>query len=163
MRSFCRAALILLFATAPVFAEPISRNEIFVKDGDTIVKAPPGFRFSPNKEYRLVGFDTPETARGRCPSEIERGNRATARLISLLETGKLDLTEVPCSCCPGTHLTKDCNAGRRCGRLSVDGKDVGEILIAEGHAVPFICSATSCPQQQSWCQFPKTKPQKPKC
>jgi endonuclease YncB( thermonuclease family) len=95
-----------------------------------------------------VGFDTPETSKGGCPSEIEKGNRATARLISLLESKDIDLTEVPCSCCPRTFLTKECNAGRRCGRLTVDGKDVGEILIAEGLAVPFKCDATSCPSNR---------------
>src|SRR5262245_36946938 len=112
-----------------------------------------------SQEYRLVGFDTPETAHGKCPSEIDKGNRAIARLIKLLDSGTLDLTEVQCSCPPGTQaLTKGCNFGRRCGRLTVDGKDVGEILITEGLAMPYVCQAPAattsrtCPKQQSWCK-----------
>jgi endonuclease YncB( thermonuclease family) len=136
--------------------EPIDRSELYVKDGDTIIVGPGDERHMPDQEYRLVGFDTPETARGNCPVEIDKGNRATARLIELLDSGELDLTEVPCSCAPGKQpLTKDCNFGRRCGRLSVNGKDVGVTLIAEGHAVKFVCDPTKrrpCPPQRNWCQ-----------
>lgn len=163
MKSFGLAVPMLLFVASSVFADPISRDQIFVKDGDTIIKGEPDLRYSADQEYRLVGYDAPETTRGRCPVEIEMGNRAAGRLISLLESGNLDLTELPCSCCPGTFLTKACNAGRRCGRLTVNGKDVAETLIAEGLAVRFICSETSCPQQKSWCQMAKSRPRKRKC
>jgi micrococcal nuclease len=137
----------------------IERHEVYVKDGDTIIVGPGVEGHAKEQEYRLVGFDTPETVRGKCPSEIEKGNRATARLIALLDSGKIDLTEVECSCPPGkAPLTKDCNRGRRCGRLTVDGKDVGEILIAEKLAVPYVCEpppttrSRPCPKQQSWCK-----------
>jgi endonuclease YncB( thermonuclease family) len=56
-----------------------------VKDGDTVIVGPGGERHMKDQEYRLVGFDTPETTRGKCPSEIEKGNRATAQLIKLLD------------------------------------------------------------------------------
>ena len=149
----------LLLSTLVTLGEPIDRSELYVKDGDTVIVGPANEPHMKDQEYRLAGFDTPETARGKCPSEIEKGNRATARLIGLLDSGKLDLTEIECSCAPGTTpLTKSCNMGRRCGHLTVNGKDVGEILIAEGLAVPYVCqppSATKskpCPKQQSWCR-----------
>jgi endonuclease YncB( thermonuclease family) len=125
----------LLLSTLVALGDPIDRSELYVKDGDTVIVGPGGEPHMKDQEYRLVGFDTPETARGKCPSEIEKGNRATARA-----------------------LTKDCNMGRRCGRLTVNGKDVGEILIAEGLAVPYVCQAPPatksrpCPKQQSWCK-----------
>jgi micrococcal nuclease len=103
------------------------------------------------QEYRLVGFDTPETAtRAKCPAEIEKGNRASARLIELLDSAKrIELTEVQCSCKPSA---RNCNFGRRCGVLTVDDRDVGAILIEANLAVPFICDATGCPRQKSWCK-----------
>jgi micrococcal nuclease len=151
--------IVLVASSLMATAEPIERGEVYVKDGDTIIVGPGEESHLRDQEYRLVGFDTPETANGKCPSEIEKGNRATARLITLLDSGKLELTEIECSCAPGTQpLTKGCNHGRRCGRLTVNGKDVGEILIAEGHAVPYVCEAPPatrsrpCPRQRSWCR-----------
>ena len=149
----------LLLPTFMAVADPIDRNEVYVKDGDTIIKGSGRVKHKPDQEYRLVGFDTPETTLGKCPLEIEKGNRAAARLIALLDSGKLDLREVECSMPPGTTpLTKECNRGRSCGRLTVDGKDVGEILIAEKHAVPYVCEpppatrARPCPPQRNWCR-----------
>jgi endonuclease YncB( thermonuclease family) len=150
------SVLALLGATLTSAADPIERSQIFVLDGDTIIVTPEGNqKHMKDEEYRLIGFDTPETTRGKCPAEIEKGHRATARLMALLDKGKLlDLQEVQCSCAPGKA---NCNWGRRCGRLTVDGKDVGEVLIAEGLAVPYVCqppgtaSSRPCPRQKSWC------------
>jgi hypothetical protein len=104
-----RAIATLLLSTLMALAEPIERHEVFAKDGDTVIIGPGVEGHAKEQEYRLVGFDTPETTRGKCPAEIEKGNRATARLIALLDTGKIELTEVECSCPPGKKaLTKDC-------------------------------------------------------
>src|SRR5262245_16136566 len=81
----------------------------------------------------------------------KRENRASARLIELLDSGAIDLTEVRCSCTQRAIDKGTCNRGRRCGRLTVNGKDVGDTLIAEGLAVPYHCRATKCPPQQTWC------------
>jgi hypothetical protein len=49
------------------------------------------------------------------------------------------------ACHPGQEGTRNCNYGRLCGSLSIGGRDVGNILISEGLAHPYICGATSCP------------------
>jgi micrococcal nuclease len=126
-------------AAAPVW-------NMHVIDGDTIRL--PG----ESRSYRLVGFNTPETQSAQCPAERQLGNQATARLRELVDAGTPTLQRVACACRPGTEGTDRCNFGRLCGRLSVDGRDVGAILISEGLAVPFHCGATSCPRTpRPWC------------
>jgi hypothetical protein len=68
------SVLALLGATLTSAAEPIERSEIFVLDGDTIIVTPAGNeKHMKDEEYRLIGFDAPETARGKCPAEIDHG------------------------------------------------------------------------------------------
>jgi endonuclease YncB( thermonuclease family) len=116
-----------------------------VIDGDTVRVR--------GESFRLVGFDTAETgAQARCAYERDLGDRATARLRELIgSAARSELTPVRCACRPGTHGTRDCNYGRSCGTLRADGRDVGRVLIAEGLARPYVCSATGCPRRGSWC------------
>ena len=117
-----------------------------VTDGDTV-------RMSDGTRVRLVGFNTPEKFEPRCSREAALGNRASERLKELVMSGAPIVTRVACSCKPGTEGTNTCNYGRRCGTLSVDGRDVGEILISEGLAVSFVCGDTSCPPTpRPWCR-----------
>jgi endonuclease YncB( thermonuclease family) len=119
-------------------------HPIEIVDGDTIR--------SGGYVYRLVGFDTPETGRNaRCEREHALGTRATRRLTELVRSGGHVLTHLPCACVAGTEGTSACNYGRRCARLTVQGRDVGSILIGEGLARPFICGSTSCPPRTGWC------------
>ena len=114
-------------------------------DGDTI-----SFKdYKPN--VRLVGCDTPESRRGQCDAEKRLAKQAKSYLQKLINTGTTELEYVPCSCKPGTEGTDACNHGRACGILRVDGRNVCEMMIDEGLAVPFHCGATSCPPQQNWC------------
>jgi endonuclease YncB( thermonuclease family) len=118
---------------------------IEVIDGDTVRHA--GFT------YRLVGFDTPERGdKARCDDERQRAERATQRLRGLISTGSPSLTRVACACRPGEEGTSRCNYGRLCGTLTVGGRDVGQILIAEGLAHPYVCIGTSCPKRRPWCE-----------
>jgi endonuclease YncB( thermonuclease family) len=114
-------------------------NDFTITDGDTIrIKGE-------RKGTRLVGFNTPESIEPGCAAERALGLRAKARLRPSLE-------RVRCSCRPGTEGTDACNYGRSRGNLRVDDRDVGEILISEGLAVPFACGATSCPPTpRPWC------------
>jgi len=102
--------------------------------------------------YRLVGFNTPETGdNAKCAHERALADEATRRLRQLVAQGELDLRRVPCACPPGTEGTGQCNYGRFCGTLKVQGQDVGKILIAEGLAERYECKATTCPPRKNWC------------
>lgn len=143
--AFCRVLLALLLMTVGARAEPITAGEITVTDGDTI--------FARGSSYRMIGYDTPESSTPR--RKVSGDERAVAllakdRLTELLRSGQVDLTEVPCSCPVDKIGTNKCNHGRKCGVLSVDGKNVGATLIAEELAMPFICSATKCPKMPDW-------------
>lgn len=121
-------------------------NDFTITDGDTIRIIGEG------KGTRLVGFNAPESIKPGCAEERVLGQRAKARLRQLVSKGRLSLERVRCSCMPGTEGTNRCNYGRSCGILRVDGRDVGDILISEGLAVPFVCGATSCPPTpKPWC------------
>jgi endonuclease YncB( thermonuclease family) len=136
----------LLVVTA-VYAEPIASNDIYVLDGNTLDKH--------GQRIRLVGFDAPEEGqRARCATERTLAARASARLRQIIRRGdRIDLQMVACACPPGTEGTQQCNSGWPCGRLTVDGKDVGDILVAENLAHAFVCGQYSCPKRMSWCAF----------
>lgn len=110
-------------------AEPIAPAAIRVIDGDTIAVG--------RVHYRLVGFDAPEIRHPRCASERALALAARDRLRALVSAGGLDLTEVACTCPAKTLGTRLCNYGRRCGTLTAGGRDVGDILTAEGLAHPY--------------------------
>lgn len=127
--------------------KPLARSQFTITDGDTI-------RLNgAAKGTRLVGFNAPESIEPRCDAEGDLGRRAKARLKELVAAAKLELKMVPCSCPPGTEGTDKCNYSRSCGSLFADGRDVGEVLVSEGLAVPFDCGSTSCPPApRPWCQ-----------
>jgi endonuclease YncB( thermonuclease family) len=138
-----RLTLVFALAASVANASPLNPDQVEVLDGDTIRVA--------GEIFRLVGFDTPETYRARCPSEHELGNRARFRLRQLVAGGGLDLERLACACRTGTQGTPRCNYGRSCGVLRVRGQDVGAMLVAEGLARTFVCGRTSCPARESWC------------
>jgi endonuclease YncB( thermonuclease family) len=126
-----------------IISGPLSPSEVYVVDGDTISVR--------GHQYRLVGFDTPETVSARCQRERDLGTRATSRLRQLVAQGGLRLQRVSCACPPGTEGSYSCNYGRWCGTLTVAGRDVGPILISEGLARSYVCGRMSCPPRQGWC------------
>jgi hypothetical protein len=80
--------------------------------------------------------------------------RATSRLRQMIKPGDdIDLQIFVCSCRPGTEGTMACNYRRACGYLTVDGRDVGDVLIAENLAHSYVCGRNSCPKRQPWCPF----------
>jgi endonuclease YncB( thermonuclease family) len=139
---------ICIALSGPAVAAPIDSTDIHIIDADTI-------RVHHKKpDVRLVGFNAPETSHKErvCEAERKLGAKATHRVLDLVKAGRLDFEYVACSCPAGTEGTRHCNYGRRCGTLKVNGRDVGDILIAEGLAVPFKCGATRCPPTpRPWC------------
>ena len=123
---------------------PLQSGPIEVIDGDTV-------RLQ-GVVYRLTGFDAPERGdKARCDYERRRGEEAIERLRKLVAGGGTNFKRVACACRPGQEGTKNCNFGRLCGSVSIDGRDVGQILMSEGLAHPYVCGATSCPQRRPWC------------
>lgn len=117
-----------------------------VTDGDTIHVE------GESNGTRLVGYNAPEVFSPRCTFEKELGDRATDRLKELVAAGPVELTRVSCACEPGTEGTDRCNYGRSCAVLYAGGRNVSNILVGEGLAVPFVCSETKCPQTpRPWC------------
>lgn len=102
----------------------------------------------PTEERRAIA--------SRATEMIEAGRRekaraAAQRLREIISGSAIDLSEVRCSCRPGTEGTRDCNHGRRCATLTTGGNDVGEILIAEGLARPYAYDWSRPPPPAHWC------------
>jgi endonuclease YncB( thermonuclease family) len=137
------------FSSVPDSSKPStisSKASFSITDGDTI-------RMTDGTRVRLVGFNTPEKFEPQCSKEAVLGNRASERLKELVATAETtSVMLVACACKPGTQGTRRCNYGRSCGTLAVNGRDVGNTLIAEGLAVPFVCGESGCPRTpRPWC------------
>ena len=147
IKQLCTAALLAFGFVGQARAEAISPTQVHVIDGDTIRL------FNMKPDVRLVGFNAPETRRAKCDHERQLGDHATRRVRDLVHSEVLEFEYVDCACPPGAEETPSCNYGRSCGILKAGGKDVGDILIAEGLAVPFKCGATRCPKTpKPWCE-----------
>jgi endonuclease YncB( thermonuclease family) len=88
-----------------------------VVDGDTF--------YIGGAKVRIAGIDAPETHDYRCRSELELGERAARDLQALLNSGAVTMTPI--------DRDRDVY-GRLLRNVSVDGRDVGEALIADGVA-----------------------------
>lgn len=92
---------------------------LYAVDGDTVKLG--------TQSLRLVNIDAPEVSRPECPEEAARGRAATDRLRALLEQGQVAIL-------PNGRLDR---YGRPLVRLTVDGRDAGDLLITEGLAKPW--------------------------
>lgn len=118
-------ALLATILAASLFAAPAwaiskcgsGKRITCVVDGDTI--------WLDGEKIRLQGYETPETATNICggQSDIRLGNAATSRLIEILNTANLTIQ----------RTGKD-RYGRTLAIIRADGRNVGDILIAEGLA-----------------------------
>jgi endonuclease YncB( thermonuclease family) len=132
--------LLLLLVTL-AHADALKPVDIYVADGDTIEVH--------GKRIRLIGFNAPELGKhAHCGLERMLAARATSRLRQLIKNSDdIDLQIVDCACPPGTEGTMACNYKRACGYLTIDGQDVGDVLIAENLAHPLMCGKYSCPRR----------------
>lgn len=127
MRTFI-GAMLLLAATFPVAADeklrmcfPGERNgpqKHCLVDGDTI--------WLHGVDYRLKDFDTPEPMTSICGGEGEKAlaERASARLLQLLNGNAWTIET----------FGRDSTGRRIEATIRIHGRDVGDILIAEGLA-----------------------------
>lgn len=107
----------------------VDATRIKVIDGDTV-------RIGV-ETIRLDGFDTPETKRFKCIKERRHGQKATKRLRELLNRAR-QIRFV--------RTGRD-RYGRTLAEFTVDGADIGGILIAEGLAVEYHAGR----KKHSWC------------
>lgn len=123
---------LLVIALAGVaFAAPAFASFI-ATDGDTI-------KFDGEK-IRIIGLDTPETFRARCPEEKALGLKAKERLQELLDAGPVRLAR------DGKDRYK-----RTLAHVFIGSQPVANILIREGLGERYDCPAGRCPRRGDWC------------
>jgi endonuclease YncB( thermonuclease family) len=123
-------AICVLLCPLPAAAEVMAASLIYVIDGDTID--------AKGDQFRLVGFDTPETYRPQCDNELALGRAATSRLRNLLEYAqRVDLVVLP---------GRD-KYDRGLGRLLVQQVNVADTLVSEGLARRY-----NGGKRAGWCQ-----------
>lgn len=103
-----------------------------VIDGDTI-------RYN-GETIRLADINAPETSSPQCPAEAALGQRATLRLIELLNAGPI--TVAPNN--DGSGRDAD-QFGRKLRVIERDGWSLGAVLVSEGLA------ETWSGRRRNWC------------
>ena len=88
-----------------------------VVDGDTL--------YLEGVKIRIADIDAPETHDFKCPEEKSRGDRATQRLIKLVNSGEVSLAAID---------RDEDSYGRKLRIVKVDGESVGETLVDDGLA-----------------------------
>lgn len=100
-----------------MLAVALSLSTCTITDGDTIRCG--------DERIRIENIDTPELRGAKCPQEALWAAEARDRLTTLLRPG----FEV--------HRSGRDRYGRTLARLTVNGIDVGQVLIAENLARPY--------------------------
>lgn len=100
-----------------------------VVDGDTI--------WLNGQKIRIADIDTPEVSEPKCSSELALGNRATARMLELINKGPFEI-----KAWPGRDTDR---YGRKLRVLIRDGRSLGDILVSEGLA------RTWSGRREPWC------------
>jgi endonuclease YncB( thermonuclease family) len=105
----------------------------FAIDGDTIEVA--------GERIRIANIDTPEIHHAQCDAERRLGLVAKRRVEELLALGAIVVTRGD----PDTGRMKD-RFGRTLAVVSVHGRDIGDMLIAEGLARKW------AGKREPWCE-----------
>lgn len=100
-----------------------------VIDGDTL--------WIDGTKVRVADIDAPEISEPKCASELALGNRATERLIELVNQGPFEIRA-------WSGRDKD-RYGRALRVLMRDGHSIGDILVSEGLA------RTWTGRREPWC------------
>lgn len=103
--------------------QQVDGARLYVHDGDTV-------RLATGERVRLAGIDTPELPpRAACDREARLALEAKARLLDLVRNGRQVTLHRP----PAERRNVD-RYGRLLRDLRVNGRDAGDILVAEGLA-----------------------------
>ncbi len=100
-----------------------------IVDGDTL--------WSNGVKVRVADIDAPEISKPRCAAEKALGERATVRLMQLVNAGPFQM-----QAWPGRDQDK---YGRKLRVLVRDGQSLGDILVSEGLA------RTWTGRREPWC------------
>lgn len=103
-----------------------------VIDGDTITLD--------RERIRIANIDAPEIGNPKCDAELRLGHVAKRRLEELLGSGRITIHRGD----PKDGRMTD-RYGRTLATVTVDGRDVGRILVAEDLARPWTG------RRRSWC------------
>ena len=123
--------MLLAAATAAILLS----GPIVTIDGDTID--------ADGRRIRIANIDAPELRTAKCDAERRLGLVAKHRLEELLASGPVTLTPGD----PRDGRTRD-RHGRVLGTLSIDGRDVGQLMIRENLARPWTG------RREPWCEHP---------
>ena len=96
-----------------------------VIDGDTL--------WYKGDKIRIADINTPETIEPACDAELDKGEKAAARLIMLLNEGPFTLEPLHSK---NPHDTD--SKGRKLRSILRGGHSLGEVLVAEGLAERWI-------------------------
>lgn len=86
---------------------------------------------------RLADIDTPEVSRPRCTDEKQLGERATRRLIELVNAGSFSMV--------AWKRRDEDRYGRKLRVLVRHGRSLGSVLVSEGLARPWMG------KREPWC------------
>ncbi|RVO68365.1 thermonuclease family protein [Sinorhizobium meliloti] len=131
------AALLLVwtyfYMTTPAQAGAYSRCGVIrqhcVVDGDTL--------YVGGQKIRVADIDTPEISDPKCSSEKALGERATLRLMELVNAGPFEVQ--------AWQGRDEDQYGRKLRVLVRDGRSLGDILVSEGLA------RTWSGRREPWC------------
>lgn len=121
-------SLLALLVVASALSGPMS-----VVDGDTVDLG--------STRIRIANIDAPELRHAKCDAEKRLATVAKRRLEALLSGGTATVH-------PGDPTTgrKTDRYGRMLATISIGGRDVGEVLVAEGLARPW------AGKRAPWCE-----------
>ncbi|MGV1752285.1 thermonuclease family protein [Agrobacterium sp. CG674] len=100
-----------------------------IVDGDTL--------WSSGVKIRIADIDTPEISQPRCAAEKTLGDRATLRLMELVNAGPFQMQ--------AWHGRNEDKYGRKLRMLVREGRSIGDMLVSEGLA------RTWTGKRQPWC------------
>jgi micrococcal nuclease len=125
--------LLAVVLAVPAAAESFDGRRAGIIDGDTLALG--------DERVRLLNIDAPESFRSHCERELVMGLKAKERLAALVRSGRLAVERY------GQDRYR-----RTLARVYVGGRDLGQVLIQEGLALPWRDGPEArADRLQHWC------------